>query len=486
VRDQWQATRKLTVSAGLRWDYFPLGTRESRGLERYDFTTNQMSICGVGSVPTDCGYDIPKKNFSPRLGLAWRPTATFVIRAGYGINFDPYPLAFVRDLLTNYPEDLSLTVSAPNSFQPEGRLRDGIPAIVAPNVSPGIIPVPPGFGVRALPQKVKTGYIQSWNLTLQKELWWGFVGQAGYVASRQIAIAQRFDLNAGQVPGQGAAGQPFNKLFGRTAATEILTPVGHNYYDSLQATLQRRFAQGYQVNVAYTWSKSITGACCDDLSDSPPAIQIPQFFKLGRSLASFDRPHNFSTSVVAELPFGKGKHWLSQGGLVSALVGGWQINSLFSAYSGTPFNVTASGTSLNAPGNTQRADQVKPKVEILGGTGPGQSWFDPLAFAPVTDARFGTASFNAVRGPGLVNLDFGLFRQFQITERWKLQFRAEALNFTNTPHFSNPGGNRSNLVLNTDGTIKSLGGYTEITSTAGTGREGIDERVFRFGLRLSF
>src|SRR5262249_38305899 len=146
VRDQWQTTRKLTLSYGVRWDYFPMGRRESRGLERYDYATNQMSICGVG-VPTDCGYDIPKRNFSPRLGLAWRATNTFVIRAGYGINYDPYPLAFVRDLITNYPEDLSLTVNAPNSFQPEGRLRDGISAIIVPDISAGVIPVPRGFSV---------------------------------------------------------------------------------------------------------------------------------------------------------------------------------------------------------------------------------------------------------------------------------------------------------------------------------------------------
>jgi hypothetical protein len=125
-------------------------------------------------------------------------------------------------------------------------------------------------------------------------------------------------------------------------------------------------------------------------------------------------------------------------------------------------------------------------VAILGGTGPNQSWFDPLAFAPVTDARFGTAGYNTVRGPGQVNFDLGIVRDFKIGENFNLQFRGEALNMTNTPHFNNPASNVSNLQLNPDGTVRNLAGYSVITSTTGVGREGIDERVFRLGLRLRF
>jgi hypothetical protein len=128
-------------------------------------------------------------------------------------------------------------------------------------------------------------------------------------------------------------------------------------------------------------------------------------------------------------------------------------------------------------------------VAIIGGTGPGQSYFDPLAFAPVTTARFGTAGYDTLRGPGFFNIDFSLFRNFAITERFHAEFRAEALNLTNTPHFANPPSanlNVSNLQLNSDGSVKNLGGFGVINATTGTGREGIDERMFRLGLRLSF
>ena len=141
--------------------------------------------------------------------------------------------------------------------------------------------------------------------------------------------------------------------------------------------------------------------------------------------------------------------------------------------------IGASSVSLNAPESTQRADQVKPSVKILGGVGRGQPYFDPLAFAPVDEPRFGTVGFNTLRGPGVANWDFGLFRSFDVSERWNIQFRMEAFNFTNTPHFGNPGANVSNMVLNTNGTVKDLGGFSDITSAR-------DERQFRLGLRIGF
>jgi hypothetical protein len=148
--------------------------------------------------------------------------------------------------------------------------------------------------------------------------------------------------------------------------------------------------------------------------------------------------------------------------------------------SGTPFTVTSAATSLNAPGNTQTADQVLPEVRILGKIGRGESYFDPNAFAPVTAVRFGTVGRNTLRGPGVFNLDASLFRNFKLTERFGLQFRTEVFNLTNTPAFNNPGANVSSPTRMADGSIINLNGYTEITSAQGT------ERQFRFALKLSF
>jgi hypothetical protein len=484
AQDQWQVNPKLTVTAGLGWNYFPIGHRPTRGLERYNFQTNQVELCGVGGIPSDCGYQVSWKLFSPTMGIAWRPTNGLVIRTAYSLNYDPETYAYNRNMTLNYPETLSFTTTGANSWTPATTLAQGIPAITIPNISSGTVPLPSGFAINTLLPKPVRDYYQSWNFTIQKQLPIGFNLQVGYVGNRGIDIPQALNLNAASIGG-GAASQPFNKLFGNTAAVNLFTPVNHTHYDGLQSTLRRRMGKSAMITLNYSFSKTI-GICCDDLSSGAPAINLPQYWNLARAVEPTDRTHNFNISGMADLPFGKGKRWLDHGGALAAIAGGWKTNAIFVHYSGTPFSVSGPSTSLNAPGNTQRADQVKPNVAILGGTGPGQSWFDPLAFAPVTAVRFGTAGYETVRGPNTTNLDLSVFRTFRFREKIDLQFRAEAYNLTNTPHFSNPGANTTNLLLNPDGTVKSLGTYTVISSTSGIGREGVDQRVLRLGLRIAF
>ncbi|MBA3715427.1 MAG: hypothetical protein H0W76_23725 [Pyrinomonadaceae bacterium] len=228
--------------------------------------------------------------------------------------------------------------------------------------------------------------------------------------------------------------------------------------------------------MTYTFSKSINYA---DQSDSGLTFNWVPMLERNRALAGFDRTHNLQVYGIYELPFGSGQRWASDG-VLSKIVGGWQLNAIFSKLSGTPFTVTSSGTSVNAPGNTQTADQVLPEVAILGGVGRGESYFDPTAFAPVTGVRFGTSGRNILRGPGLVNLDASLFRDFKLFERLTMQFRTEVFNVTNTPAFNNPGATASAPTRRPDGTIINLNGYTEITSAQAT------ERQFRFALKFLF
>jgi hypothetical protein len=169
--------------------------------------------------------------------------------------------------------------------------------------------------------------------------------------------------------------------------------------------------------------------------------------------------------------------------VLSAIFGGWQLNNIVSLRSGSPFTVTASATLLNSASITQNpADRVKDKVEILGGIGRGNAWFDPFAFAPVTEVRLGNSGFNSMVGPGRKQWDAGLFRRINLAGQKSIEIRVEAFNVTNTPHFGNPGSNRSSLQLNPDGTIRNLNGYTEITSTSGSK----SERQVRVGMRLGF
>jgi hypothetical protein len=468
VRDQWQTTRNLTLTLGLRYELYPLITRAHRGIERYDLDSNIMLLGGVGDVPKNIGVSVSHTHFAPRLGVAYRLSPRFVIRAGYGVNVDPYSLA--RPWRTNYPILLAMSIPAPNSFAWVSRTEEGIPPVPLPQgLETGRIPVPGNVAAATLPDEFERGYTHTYNFTLQRELPWNMSAQAAYVGSHGN-MAVSLNQNWGDL-GRGAAGQQLNKKFGRTASTtRLMLPPTSNDYNSLQTTLRRHFGGGFQMQAAYTFSKSLS------YTDRYP---IPSMYWMNRAISPYDRTHNLQVGFTAVAPFGKGARWANSG-VVSALLGGWQLNGIFSRYSGSPFTVGASGTSLNTSGASQNADQVKEKVEILGGAGRGDPYFDPFAFANVTEARFGTSGINILRGPGVANLDLGLFREFRATEKFRIQFRAEAFNFTNTPHFNNPGSSVSSMQLNADGSIRSLNGYTEITGAQA------DERQLRFGLRISF
>jgi hypothetical protein len=475
VRDQWQVTNRLTLAYGTRYEYFPIPTRSGRGLERYNPDTNMMEIGGIGAVPMDLGIKIEKGLFAPRVGVTFRATPTMVLRGGFGITNDPYSLA--RPMRTNHPVLLNLTVEAPANFLWAGRTADGVPPVPNPDLGNGIIPIPGNVTAFTLPDEFNRGYIKSWNAAVQKELRWGLVAEAAYVATRQIDQLGYHELNWSPIGG-GPSGRQLFRQYGRTAQTRLVTPIGDTKYDSLQTRLDRRFSNGFQIGVGYTLSKS-TGIAGAPRSDGTPRIMIPEYYHLNTAISPFDRTHNLQITNLTELPFGPGKPWLSEGGVLAAIVGGWQVNNIISITSGTPFDVTASGTSLNAPENAQRADQVKSDVEILHGIGPANAWFDPLAFKPVTEARFGTAPWGALRGPGYANWDLGIFRQFNLPRNTHVQLRFEAFNVTNTPHFNNPGGNVSNLQLNPDGTVRNLNGFSTVTSSFG-------ERQLRIGARLGW
>ncbi|HEY2019499.1 MAG TPA: TonB-dependent receptor, partial [Bryobacteraceae bacterium] len=272
VRDQWQVSRALTLSLGLRWEYLPFGTGANRGFETYDFQTNTMYLCGIGQTPRDCGVKVPKKDFSPRVGLAWRTTPTLVVRAGFGINFDPNPLAWVRDFVGEAETQVSPSwPGPPNSFLPTSLLSQGVPAPVFPDVSSGAIPNYPLTQAFTVPPPVyHMPYIESWNFTVEKQLPKGLLAQAGYVGDRQIKQLQVVNVNAGALPGAGTLGEPLYLKFGRTGSSGLIENYGRNSYDSLQTKLVKSYSNGLAMQVVYTFSKALA-LCCDALSDKNPA-----------------------------------------------------------------------------------------------------------------------------------------------------------------------------------------------------------------------
>jgi hypothetical protein len=472
ARDQWQVTRNLTINYGLRYEYYPFATRDHRGVERYDPVTDRVLVGGLGNVPTDTGVDVGNGQIAPRVGVAYRLGDKTVIRSGFGISIDPNT---VRNLRDAYPAVISLQLNGATSFQSPRSLREGLPPIIGPDLSQGIVVLPPSIGTTTVPEKFNRGYIHSYNVTIERSLGAGFVFEAAYVGTRAIRQVAYVNINSAG-PGGGAAGRALYQPSGRSADITQITPFNTATYNGLQTQLHHRFSSNAVFGAVYTFSRSINYA---DNSDSGLTFSYIPAYERNKALAGFDRTHNLQMYGIYELPFGASKRYL-QSGVLGHLAGGWQTNATVSRTSGRPFTVATAGTSLNAPGgNTQTADLVMQNVAILGGHGNGQPYFDPNAFAPVTAVRFGNTGRNIIRGPGLFNLDASLFRNFRMTERFTMQFRAEAFGVTNTPQFGQPGATVSSATRNADNSIRALNGYSEITTATG-------ERQFRFALKLIF
>jgi hypothetical protein len=477
ARDRWVVSRNFIVNLGLRHEYYPLMKRSDRGLERWDPQTNKVYLGGIGGNPDSVGIEVSKKLFAPRIGLAYRLSDKFVIRTGYGINIDPSSLARPRRSI--YPSVVDASYAGPNSFTAYRPVELGIPQIPIPDTSSGVIDLPPAISMSndsMWAGMFHRGYIQSWNFTIERRMPLAFLGTIAYVGTATTRSLADININASS-PGRGQAGRPLAARLGRTVDTLMFDGCLSANYHSLQATANRQLRKGLMIRSSYTFSKAINMA--DEGQWGTVIWNWGPVFYRNRARAGYDRTHMFVSAVVYELPFGRGKS-LATHGAADKMLRGWQMNGMFSSYTGLPFNVAASATSLNAPGNTQTADQVKPFVQKLGHTGPGEYFYDPDAFRPVTAARFGSTGRNLLTGPGRVNLNLSVFRTFAFNERTRLTFKAESFNFTNTPHFNNPSANVASAILNADGSLRSGNGFMNIISAR------TDERQVRFGFRLSF
>ncbi|MCM3870485.1 MAG: TonB-dependent receptor [Pyrinomonadaceae bacterium] len=506
VRDSWQVNPNLTLNFGARWEHYPFPTTDHGGVKLFNPATGNVLIGGNGSTPIDLGVDVGWGQIVPRFGLAYRWGDKTVIRAGYGMSTDSNNWRFFRN---NWPLVSNADLQGASAFVPSSSLHPvtltpypglgvGIPAAVVPNLSSGNVPLPnnTGIGGATIPFDFNRGYTHSYNLTVQRELPWGFVGEAAYVGNRAIRFLTNENINAAPVGG-GNPGRPLFVQFGKNwGDVGCLCPDTNSYYDALQAKLNRRLTEGFSMGVAYTFSKAINSIDNEEVSGTFGVNggflfwPHPSVKNRNKSLASYDRTHNLSIYGSYELPFGARKRW-AQSGILGAIAGGWQLNWLMQTMSGSMFTLFGGGTQVNAPGNQQTPDQIGP-LTIVGGVGPrpGQPscapadlschYFDPSAFraVPGTEIRFGTTGRNIIRGPGFFNLDSSIFRNFKITEGVTFQFRMEMFGVTNTPHLNNPGTNVTDAA--------NFGVITSTLNLAGRGTGSGGERQVWFGAKVIF
>jgi outer membrane receptor protein involved in Fe transport len=523
AQDHWQATSKLTLTLGVRWEYYPFGYSDNdSGLRYLNLTTGNVLIGGNGNVPRNDGIDVGNGRFLPRLGVAYRLASSTVIRAGFGQSEDPNNWRYFRNaypsvvLATNVPSNTANFIPAASLTGLNGTglgagtysVPTGLVVPPLPDVSSGSVPLPTNVSTTTIENPFNRGYINSYNFTVEQQFK-GFVADVGYVGTNAVRPLTNMNVNA-SAPGTGSAGGLLSTALGQnyTGTINALVPFKSNNYNSLQTKVTRHFAGGSIAGLAWTWSKAIDYEDNEDLSSL--AFPDPAFWSKNRGLASYDRTHNIEAYSVFELPFGKSEPW-AKSGIGNAILGGWQINPIVSIMSGVPFTVSAGG-NLNANGSGQTADLVAPFKLAHGkplrtGATCAQTdltchYFDPSVFAAplitsAATAHYGNTNRDEFRGPGYFNMNLSVIRNFRLTERFTMQFRADAFGLTNTPHFANPNtscpGNAAAV-----GTIAGEGGvcntgsnnnFGVITGTASPGGFfGPDSgaRTIWFGANLKF
>jgi len=473
AQDRWQVTKNLTVSLGVRYELYPLMSRCcGKGIERYDPATNNVYLGGRGNIPNDVGVTVSHKLFAPRAGIAYRLGDKTVIRTGYGLNYDPIP--FSRAWRGFYPLTINANLQAPNSFAAASSLATGVPDPVGPDLSTGIVPLPGGATERSpWAGELHRGYVQSWNFTVERKLPLELVTSVAYVGQHSTHLLADRDINSGY-PGSGTTGLPYYAAYRRTVPTNMSDGYLSSSYNSLQVAANRSFSKGLQVKGAYTWSHALDYT--DDDGWASTSWNWAPVFQRNRASAGFDQRHVFSLAWVYQLPVGKGKQFVNSG-IASQIIGGWQLSGVHSSSTGTPFTITAPGTSLNAPNNLQTADQIA-AVQFLGGVGSSGYYYAPSSFAAVNQQRFGTMGRNIMRNPGVWNTDLSISRVFPIKEKMQLQFRTEFYNLPNTSHFWGPG------VLSSGQAQPGSQNVTASNFMRIVGSYG--ERNIRFALRLQW
>ncbi|MFB3825324.1 MAG: carboxypeptidase regulatory-like domain-containing protein [Bryobacteraceae bacterium] len=489
VQDKWQATPKLTLDLGLRHDFYPPYTpRLVAGFSNYDFTNNTFVVAGVGGNPMNLGRKTYYTGFAPRAGAAYRIDAKTVIRGGFGISWFPYPdNQYAWD---NYPvKDCNIysalstygqALSSPGVY---GSMATGYPAPQpAPISSNGIISGGTAYllsqSVNVVPLDYREGYVETWNFALQRQLPKSFTIEAAYVGNHTVRAPIAYNLNAGMTFNTGAAGRPLYQKFGKNADVLYRYAGYSNNYNSLQVKVDRRYSRGFLMTTAYTYGKA--------LGYAPETGGLWNYLQPRRNYSrlSFDRAHTFVQSYVYELPFGKGKPWL-QSGPGRWILGDWQVSGILTLMTGLPLTFGTT-VSANTPGSSITPDQTGPIAvrHMVAGPRGSELWFDTSPFRQPLDAdgktpHFGNLGRNNFDGPGLGDLDFSLFRKFQMTERIRGELRFESFNFTNTPAFSNPNTSVGSVDFG-----KITGTLAGLIANQSVG--GVGPRSIQLGLKLSF
>jgi hypothetical protein len=467
IRDRWQVRPDLTLSLGLRMEHYPMMRRADRGLERLDYNTYEVLIGGLGGVPEDVGINLKTVYFAPRVGAMYRINDRSVARVGYGRTINPLPWS--RPLRGSFPQDIFFNRTA-EQFAWLGTLADGIDPVPIPDISTGRVRLPQGVFMRSPnPDNVDRGIIQQWNVAYEHRLPWDISAEIAYVGTRTDGGYADLNLNYGE-PGGGNPSRQLFDLAGTTAVNDWASRTRSRYH-SMQLAVNRPFRTDLMLKGAYTLSRARNMA--DEDGWTGLTWNHPLMYDRNFALAGFDRTHIAQLGFVWSMPF-----FRNETGIVDTVLGGWQLNGVAAAYSGSPYSIGGTNTALNCPGCGSVFIDVAGTPRPTGRVGSATEPYYPLElFSQPTGLGvegFGTSGRNAFRRPPVWNVDMSLFKTFAVG-RLRPELRIEAANVFNHPNWGAPvtGFTAPNFMRFTPASVENA------TNTPGA-------RRVQIGLRTTF
>jgi hypothetical protein len=464
-QDDFRVSNKLTLNLGLRYEYATPRWERDNVLSNFDPATNSILIAKNGGTYDRTLVNPDSKDWAPRIGLAYTVTPKTVVRAGYGISYVHLNrLGSADELGINGPQVVIGTVnqSLVNSKLPPGFIttQSGYPASLD---SPSSF-VPINANISYIPKDTRWPYVQAWFLSVQRELPGNSLIEIGYNGNHSSRLPIIADYNQA-LPNLGSAtlgiqARRPNQGFG---AITWVDPAGISTYNGFSARFEHRFSHGLYFLNSFTWSKSLTDSEQALESGSGYYVANPQNIydlKNERGPSSLDVKFINTTSLVFDLPFGRGRKFGANWNRVyDAVLGGWQINTINTANTGTPLDVSYTpGAANDVTGRIPdyRGEAImRPNVVVnpSGASDTINHYYGGYAFSvPSANSPFGNAGRNAFRGPSFWQWDLGINKSFSITERARLQFRSEFFNVLNHTNFAIPDSNISDAAF---GTIRS-------------------------------
>ncbi|MCW5982265.1 MAG: carboxypeptidase regulatory-like domain-containing protein [Bryobacteraceae bacterium] len=504
VQDEWRVSPRLTMNFGVRLDHNRPGHVLSDGLMAGLDIDRGVWIIGTESMPPPCNQagkapcipgsglqdvlygdrivlaDTPNflpaniwDNWGPRFGLAYRLDDKTVLRGGYGLYWDTLNSnsQYTQHNVNQWPKTTGFSGKANDVGQPIQYLKDlegNFPAVLPQSA-------PWNQDTWTNDPDRKNGYSQQWNIEIQREMSEGLMAAVAYVGSVNGRGEYSGLGNTALTPGRGTpeevnARRPMPIAGGGFFYSRS---IGESNYNALQAKLRRRFTNGFETLLSYTWSKSMdNGSSGWFAAENGPgggaAAQNYHYPDSNRSVSSYDVTHFLSWFSVYELPFGRNKHYLTTGP-AAWILGGWQLNNILQWRSGQPYNLEVPGDVANVGNTVGWYNYARPN--LVGnpyiGNPTVDRYFNTDAFA-VPDFAYGNFGRNVLRSDRVFNMDLSLFKQFPIAETKRLELRFEAFNVFNHIDWSTPG------------TLVSRAGAGQITAVAHA------PRILQMGLKFEF